>query len=769
MPPSNDASRNAPLFRILAFAGIPILLTVLYFHPVWMSGKVLSANDIAYGKPPFDTIAPGGFDGAHNPLLADRFQQFDPYRSFIKQSLAGGEIPFRNPYILAGTSFAANPQSQLWYPLQWLTLPLSPASTATVIIILQTLAAGLGMGVFLARLGCGPSAAMFGATGFMFCSFQTVWQGYPLAGVTAWLPWILAGAEGLAGPRIRRSAAPLTAAALGMSLTAGHPGSILLILLLSGAYAAFRIVGNVIADKPGPAAARFGWVAAAFAVGLGLGACTLIPFSLNLVQESITYLQRRDMTANAPALPLEWLGVIAFPKLFGSPVLGNDQNLFNYNENALFIGIAPWVVLLAAVFRRTDRRTWFFAAAVVLPLAVLFEVPGVAPAFKQLPFIRHSVLMRITLWVQVGALVCAAASLHTLRSSDSLSPKRRLWMGLIAAGLAAAALAAPLRLPVREVWVPFSLAASFLAALFLWIAIAGRLRTTHAALLVAALFAELCAAHWNYNPFLDPEIAHVDAPPVVERLREMPEWFRVSSADGILEPNLSMRYSLHDVRGYDYPMSRAYIEFISEALYDGRWDYGAIYWHSGQASLKPENDRIIDLLGIRYFLSRKDGEDLLIENPDAFPQLYPASQVTPPSSDPAVDARRLKNESIWFVDTDRAGLRSTATVVRIVERKVNGMTAEVEADGDSFLVFNETALKGWTLYVNDEPRPWQIVNRFQIGFPLEPGRHEVRLRFFPDALRTGLGISLAALVSWPLLFLRRVKPRPRRKKGQRRR
>jgi hypothetical protein len=121
-----------------------------------------------------------------------------PRSCLMGRSLASGHVPLWNPYEMAGTPFAADPQSG-WLYLPWMALSrLLPCGAGLrAFIVLQPILAGLGLFWFLRREGLARTAATVGGlSAAMMISASNVAVSLPFAGMLAWTPFVLVAASG---------------------------------------------------------------------------------------------------------------------------------------------------------------------------------------------------------------------------------------------------------------------------------------------------------------------------------------------------------------------------------------------------------------------------------------------------------------------------------------------------------------------------------------------------------------------------------------------
>ncbi|MGH2660215.1 MAG: YfhO family protein [Actinomycetota bacterium] len=121
-----------------------------------------------------------------------------PRSCLMGRSLSAGHVPLWNPYEMAGSPFAADPQSG-WLYLPWMLLSwLLPCGAGLrAFIVLQPILAGLGLYWFLRRERLHRTAATAGGLSLaMMIAASNVAISLPFAGTLAWTPLVLVGASG---------------------------------------------------------------------------------------------------------------------------------------------------------------------------------------------------------------------------------------------------------------------------------------------------------------------------------------------------------------------------------------------------------------------------------------------------------------------------------------------------------------------------------------------------------------------------------------------
>ena len=147
-------------------------------------------------------LSPIAFGGRLTTQHIDLLPQWLPDYCFLGRSLVAGHVPAWNPYTLAGTPFAADPQSGWTYlPAMALFTAFSCDRALRYLVVLQPILAGLGIYWFLrterlsrvAATGAGLVLAMVMADSYISVSL-------PFAGTVAWTALLLA-----AGARLLRA------------------------------------------------------------------------------------------------------------------------------------------------------------------------------------------------------------------------------------------------------------------------------------------------------------------------------------------------------------------------------------------------------------------------------------------------------------------------------------------------------------------------------------------------------------------------------------
>jgi hypothetical protein len=354
--------RVAPVSRAAALA--LVLLPMVFTGRALLTGRVYAPIDLPFQYEPLESHALGlGIGAPHNPGLSDLHAQMIPWQKAVRWALSQGEWPLWNPFILSGDILAAAAQPAVYDPLNWLgfLLPLPDALTfgASMTFFL----AAFFTFVFARSIGLGDGGALVAAAAFTFCAMLAFYVGWPLGRAWTYLPLVLFS--------VREKRWLMLAAALSLLIVAGHPETVLHVVLIGVIYG-LRDLRFV------PRALLAGLVA------LGLTAVYLLPF-LEAAPQTVEHHVRQDLYA---------------PKPYAEIIKPEQRN------ERIARSFLPWVkgdplstrvgfsVLLLALFARR-REAWFFMALAVAAFLIACGIPPLPHLLHELPLFDMAVNERL--------------------------------------------------------------------------------------------------------------------------------------------------------------------------------------------------------------------------------------------------------------------------------------------------------------------------------------------------------------------------------------
>lgn len=400
-----------------AIIGLLFLLPLILFWPQTIGGQTLIPTENLYQFEPYATYrevvrAP---EIPHNALLSDLVLQNLPWKQFIRDQFAAGEIPLWNPYQFSGIPFMAAGQQSTLYPLSVLyyIMPLTAAYGWFTVINLWL--AGVFMLALARGLGISHTGATLSAITYQLAGMFVASAVHPMIiGAVIWLPLLLLMIEFIIRQRPlfgRPATIPwlaLGAVALGFNIYAGHPEITIYTLLIMGVFSAFRLASLFWeARRDGGlkrTVIRGLWLMALVILGLAVGAVQLIPL-YEFVSTNWRAQRSSLETVLSYAHPIRDLIQFVLPNFYGSPahhsyfdvftgqtvavdfinasgarVTNTEWGMKNYVEAALYLGILPLILSVWGVltlWRERARRIYAltFGALAVLSLLLMFGAP----------------------------------------------------------------------------------------------------------------------------------------------------------------------------------------------------------------------------------------------------------------------------------------------------------------------------------------------------------------------------------------------------------
>ena len=397
--------REAPPLALLA------VLSVVVLWPQCLGGRVLLPADLLLVMEPWRHHSRQfpEFTRVGNPML-DAIQQTFPWRAFEGESLRDGVIPLWNPHALSGNPFVANNQSAVFYPEAWLLGIMSTQRALGWGAALCFFTAGSLMYWFLRVLRLGRGAALVGGIAFMFNGFIVGWICLPgFRCSAAWLPGILAAFELYARRRGAHWSA-LCALMVGMQLLAGNLQVTLIVLCVFACYVLVRLVALWLAGERRGMLTVAGGAVASVVGGFLVGSIQLLPsVELGLMSARIGGTPYAEHLKHA--IPGPYLLASLMPDLFGSPVDNNHwgaelgKAYRAYTETTWYVGVAPVLLLPAALFLGRSRQRWFWLAVLVGGMALAFGTPLYWLAYHGLP--GMSAFTGIGRWIMPAGMALA--------------------------------------------------------------------------------------------------------------------------------------------------------------------------------------------------------------------------------------------------------------------------------------------------------------------------------------------------------------------------
>jgi hypothetical protein len=702
----------------------------------------------------------------HNLQAGDQSDQIIPWTTLAWTQIHHGHLPLWNPYEGLGMPLAFNWQTVVFSvpALIGYLFPLDLSFTVQVIVTL--IIAGTGMYTLARVLRLGILASVFAGTVFELSGPMLGWLGWPHAAVLSWCGWLFAAALVVIRGQRRAASVTLLAVVIAAMVYAGQAevltlsGLALLVFLVTLLAQRWRFLGG-----SGPIRRPVLDLSLGIVAGGALGAPLLLP-GLQVITNSERGAPGADpgeLIVGNPPLPVHNLVHLLFQGFDGLPIAGNHWFGYpnGYSETAAYVGVIVMVLAVAAVgVRRRRPEVVALGALAVVMLAIAF-VPLVVSALDKLPLIGTVLWQRAILLLAFSLSALAGVGMDAIVRDHRLRAVRR-WTG---GGFAVAAMVLivvwlfgrghldPTDASIRArsfIWPVVETALGLLAVgALVWAdrrsrggggrdrpspLDIGRLVGVSLLVCETAFLVTAGAPLWTATstPFATtPAVGALkSAVGSSEIALGLPYCF-LPPGLGIPE-NAQIAYGIRELAVYDPMIPRAY--------------YSA--WKSnGQGSAGIPNDSVycpgVDtaslarLYGVSYVVEptgapgpkgavfvRNVGDDVLYRIPASG-----AATVTPLDADGGLPA------------TDAPG-----TPVPVTHPSPAAWDITTRSAVPQVLRLRLTDLPGWHASIDGRPVPMHRFAGVMLQVDVPPGRHTIRLRYWPSSFTVGIVLAAGAVV-----------------------
>lgn len=483
----------------------------------------------------------------------------------------------------------------------------------------------------------------------------------------------------------------------------------------------------------------------------------------------------------------------------GNAIRTIDWGIKNYVEGALYVGILPLMLALYGVVSRADRaKKLIFAALAGASLTFMFGLPTYL-ALMLLPGINqlHSPFRWVFALTLCVALLAGwgwdALRAQLDRSRQRITLDRILTYGLL--GIGAVTLIGlllsrlfydaidPLMNRIVESMAlangAFGDGRMFYSYQFTNVLIFGLMTLSAGVVLwwlthrqysrrvslaaVVLIAADLLIAAWGFNAASDPEwLDHT--PPSIAWLQGQPGDWRYTTFNDptvanpdLFNANLTMRYGLDDVRGYESIITRQYVDYMNRLAPQVQLEFNRvapIYTVYPASVAFDGRDALtspwLDLLNVRYVIthpttSLADLPDYALAYEDSSVRIWENLDYAP--------------RAFLTAPGELDGERRALTLTHLNSRE---MIVELTLDEPADLIMLETFLPGWRAFVADHvpgsddeiiehERPLGLVYDNFMRLELESGSWRVRLIYSPAEFQIGLFGTLIGVILIMLL------------------
>lgn len=333
-----------------------------------------------------------------NPEISDPVFSFVPNIMFCLESIKKGIVPLWNPLKMCGMPQLADGTTPIFFPLNVLYfLGMHPLAAGTIKIIIELILFGIFCYLFGKEIGLNNAGALAAAVIVLFCTRTIAWlEFYMFLDSRMWYPAILLCYERFIG-RKKSGYLLLGSIFFGLCVLSLSPKDIVYFVQFLFVYILFRSFQK---RKEGGLFMRFVrsslfmFIIALF--GIGLGAiqvlplmefshhCGRTPATLRLIPIPEFFISVKNALFSDQLwymhFDAHWrlISLVSFilPKFFGA---AHDLMLFTVNpyaEHINYIGILPFILVIAATITlRKNRTVLFFALTGIISYLLWANTP----------------------------------------------------------------------------------------------------------------------------------------------------------------------------------------------------------------------------------------------------------------------------------------------------------------------------------------------------------------------------------------------------------
>jgi hypothetical protein len=712
------------------------------------------------------------------------------WNTFQRNAIHDGEWPMWDPYSFSGASFAANSQSQLYYPLTWLLWLLPLSLSIQFLTIFNIWMAGAGMYLLCRHFAVSRAGALVAGLGFAGSGMLQLATELP--GVStpyAWLPWMLIAVD---NAMTRRSALWMALASLacGLQLVSGNLQWCIYSYFTLGCWIFWRFGSTLTLRRTGlksalrtPATPLL-----AMAGGIALAAVHLAPLM------ELTGLSTRGAArVSSHSASLATLLRLLMPEYSG-PLTGDGGTPLVFND-LWYVGIGVLVLALLALFLPGRPERWFWFGMALFAVAVAY---GIGPFlyFRWLPGLSSLIPSRIGYLFIFSVCLLASFGLDALLKARRETAQRAAYalglaltivaLPLLAAstiGLGSAATESLAALRRDQILRASALLGLTGGACALLIILRGHSNSGQATkgcaqrapflvAIVVCLVADLLIVAPTYNTYTAAEDIAPSAPSV--------EWLKSNASDGramalgvnkqppTLVPNVQMLYAFQALSGYD-------------SLHTARYEE---YWGAVDPNVTPSQPGVpysnvfvrpqvytstqAELLNTRYVAASSpisnpvgltevySGEIAIYRNENALPRAFLVANAEALSRAGVLSKLIQGNfdprKTLLLESSEAPPLQSTVSPtddsvgsVIVSDYRRNSVTLDVDATRAGWLVLVDQNYPGWSATVDGSPQQVYTADYLLRAVPVEAGHHTVIFSFLPTNYWLTMGLSLMTL------------------------
>ncbi len=771
-------------------AALAVVATViLFFHPVFTSGKTISAAGYLYV---WQFFAQSGIPDQHdyNGVASDVIDSLVPYYYWVRHELVhAAHFPLSNDLQLSADNNATLLSAYLWSVDGFFCLIFGVPWGLTVATCLRFALGGLSCYAFLRMFLVRRELCLLAAITFNYCVFSVV--NVMFSFVFA-LPVLLLTTERvLRRPTIANGAALATAYAFSLAsvnfIWGVHQ------ILFQILYAAVRLL-SIWRFSDLRRLLRVGGICVAAGVlSMALFSFLILPTNEHYAFMNLEYRERNSFNYHSLLPAIMWF----FPEMAGS-ILAPFQWGGNVVEYSHYVGLVPILLFFAfGLFAISSVPGAFF---VLMSVAIYFVITNTAQALdlvRGLPFFNSSSNTRLRFLLCASIPMSVAFGVDAYISRFNRNAFLRFFplvvLCFVPIGLY---IALPLynfdqfKLDLSNKQIAghlvFQLISLLICSSLVISLIFAKNKAFSLLLLCLATFADLYISHSGYIKYINRE-DNFPRTKIVRFLQDKLKGGRILPIERTLISNFAMPYDISSIqpRGFFTERQKRFFRLVDPGAFAA---HPTMYFYSRDGT--DYNSAAIDLLNVRLMLIQTDMIDSSLEQRvnEKWSLIYRDSISVYKNSDYAdgnivravpatllvrgddniLDAlKKIDIEKELVVEDPLAMLpahnserRCEPSKIKALEVNSDHYEVMVESSCETALMLSRFFHPAWKAYINDSPAKTFPANYVFVGLIAPKGVSKVTFRYEPRNFSMGVGVSIASfliLVSGLVWSLSRVK------------
>jgi hypothetical protein len=713
-----------------------------------------------------------------------------PWWDFAWGSIIKGELPLWNPWLGMGAPLAANYQTAIFYPPNWiypLVLVLGDSSwmawAMALVVVVHLIWAGIGTSKLLKNMGVSELGQMIGSLAFSLSGYLVARASFlSIISAAAWLPWLLYYSKKIAE---RKTYFWKLCTIIALQLLAGHAQISWYSIIFTVPWTAFWVYSNNI-ESGNLKDLCWAWVklAGAGLLAAGISAIQLIPTAeyLLLSQRASEFGYQEAMTYSF--WPWRTLTLIV-PDLFGNPGTGNYWGYGNYWEDAIYIGLVPLCLALGfiihvLVLSRNKKKEAGLREANYQRLAVFliicFTVSIILALGKNtfvFPFLYNHIPTfnlfqaptRFSIWAVIVLVLLAGLGVDIIKrpQGKSLYAARLIAAGCFAITLGA--IAAQIFLPeVKSTFIKPLIRAGLLGLGFAILVInkPSREETTKSVIwswvLVGLVSIDLITAGWKLNPAMDRDFYQRSAVGEVQGRLFMPDdleyelkynqFFLFDSFEPKLSwdfmyeyhlPNLNMLERREMINNFDPILPARYQIWIEKLR---------------QIDLKDRPD-LAEIMAVNSVIVKNDADEIEVQKISEevdYVQIFDCTifSKSDENSLALIFEDNIDLGEILIIEgdgpSDASCKKDSTGTYSVVSSKPGHLNLDVELEKDAWIFWSQEWYPGWIGLIDGNKSEVKRSNFLFQAIYSKSGRHTVEFAYRPKSFYWGSAVSGLSII-----------------------